>query len=116
MPPALDLARRYAEALAALRAVHDFDAWLGDHWHEHCPPPASAPDAQTALGAAGAITWYETAEFTVGFLPGRDGCFRITRESQMPEFPLTDDDAPAPYGNDIVISAAMQEEARSPDR
>lgn len=116
MPAARDLARRYAEALAALRAVHDFDAWLGEHWHDQCPRPASPPDAQTALGAAGAITWHEVADGTIGYLPGNDGCFRVARESAMPDFPVADERQPAFYGSDILISAAMQDEGPFPGR
>lgn len=116
MPAARDLARRYAEALAALRAVHDFDAWLGEHWHDRCPRSDSPPDAQTALGAAGAITWHEEAETTVGYLPGNDGCFRIARETPLPDFPPSEETLPARFGKDILISAAMQGEGPSPSR
>lgn len=116
MPAARDLARRYAEALAALRAVHDFDAWLGEHWQDYCPRPASPPDAQTALGAAGAITWHEVADGIVGYLPGNDGCFRVARDSPMPDFPPSEESLSPLFGNDILISAAMQEEGPSPSR
>jgi hypothetical protein len=116
MPAARDLARRYAEALAALRAVHDFDSWLGEHWHDRCPRPDAPPDAQTALGAAGAIAWHEGAETIFGYLPGNEGCFRIARASPLPEFLPSEDTLPARFGTDTVISAAMQGEGPSPSR
>lgn len=116
MPPAVDLARRYGEALAALRAVHAFDAWLGEHWQERCPPPGSPPAARTALGAAGEITWHEGANAVVGYLPGHDGCFRIARGAVMPEFHVPGITPPPPFENDIVISASMQDEQPPPVR
>jgi hypothetical protein len=114
MPLAIDLARRYADALAALRAVHDFDAWLGDHWHERCPPPAAAPDAKTPLGAGRAIAWHEAADSVVGYLPGQEGCFRIARNVPLPDFSVVGNSPTAPFGTDVVISAAMQEELLPP--
>jgi hypothetical protein len=114
MPRALDLARRYAEALAALRAVHDFDSWLGEHWHERCPPPVAPPAAQTSLGRSGTISWYEAADTVVGYLPESDGCFRVARESVMPDFTPFADPA-GTFDRDILISAEMRAEQSSPD-
>jgi hypothetical protein len=116
MPPALDLARCYAQALAALRAIHDFDAWLGAHWQERCPPPSTPPTAHTQLGADGAITWHESADRVVGYLPDEDGCFQFARDVPLPDFPLTGDRLDAPYGTDVVISAEMQDELQPPSR
>jgi hypothetical protein len=110
MPPAYHLARRYGQALAALRAIHAFDAWLGEQWQDRCPPPGVPPVAHTALGAGGEIAWYEVAESVLGYLPGHDGCFRIARDAALPDFPLLDDSLPIPPGTDVVISASMQEE------
>lgn len=116
MPPAFDLARRYAQALTALRAIHDFDAWLGEHWREQCPAPASAPAAHTPLGAAGAITWHEEHGRVLGFLPGDEGCFDIPHGAPLPPFSLQSDIAPPLDNGDILISASMREELPPPDR
>ena len=114
MPPATDLARRYAEALSALRAIHVFDNWLGDHWCDRCPPPEDEPTSRTPLGAAGAITWHERGDTIVGFIPGDEGCFRIPRDAAMPDFPAVAGELPIPYGQDVVISAAMRESLQPP--
>jgi hypothetical protein len=116
MPPANDLARRYADALAALRAVHAFDAWLGRHWHDHCPAPRDAPTSHTPLGTDGAITWHEGVETVTGYLPGDEGCFRIPRDEAMPDFPLVTRALPVSLGQDILISASMREADASADR
>jgi hypothetical protein len=110
MPPAIDLARRYAEALTALRAVHDFDDWLGQFWDDRCPPAASAPTSLTALGANGTIAWHESGDVVVGYLPDMDGCFRIPRGALMPDFPASGSAWSLPYGQDVIISAAMRDE------
>ena len=115
MPLAVDLARRYGEALAALRAVHAFDDWLGDHWKERCPPMSTTPAARTALGASGEITWHETTDSILGYLPDREGCFRIARDAAMPEFSFTRI-VPALVDRDVVISASMQDEHHPPSR
>jgi hypothetical protein len=114
MPPAIDLARRYAEALAALRAIHEFDDWLGLHWDEQCSIPDREPASHTPIGREQAITWYESEETILGFLPGEDGCFRIPRAAALPAFPFAADRLATPYGQDIVISAAMREEVQPP--
>jgi hypothetical protein len=116
MPPAIDLARRYTQALAALRAIHDFDAWLGDYWREQCPAPATAPAARTPLGAAGAITWHEERDRVVGYLPGADGCFDLPRDMPLPAFSLTGEISPPYDDRDILIHASMREELQPPDR
>jgi hypothetical protein len=114
MPSALTMARRYAQALAALRAIHDFDAWLGEHWHERCPPPACPPSALTPLGADRSIAWHDVGEHVFGYLPGEDGCFQLRRDAPLPAFPLAGED-PAPlFGHDILISAMMQDESQAP--
>lgn len=114
----MDLARRYSEALAALRAVHAFDDWLGEHWHERCPPPSRPPSAKTTLGSGGEITWHETAGRVVGYIPGHAGCFRIARDADLPAFlfslaPLA---MPAGPGTDVLISASMRDEEQPPLR
>jgi hypothetical protein len=116
MPPAIDLALRYADALAALRAVHAFDAWLGRYWHDHCPAPSDAPASHTPLGASGVIAWHEGNETVTGYLPGDEGCFRIPRGEAMPDFPLVTRTLPLSMGQDILISAAMREANASPGR
>jgi hypothetical protein len=116
MPAASDLALRYAQALAALRAIHDFDAWLGAHWHDWCPPPTTPPTAHTHVGAAGAITWHETADRVVGYLPGSDGCFQIARDLPLPDILLPGESSSLAFGTDVVISAAMQDELPPADR
>jgi hypothetical protein len=110
MPHAIDLARRYAEALAALRAVHVFDTWLGNHWHEQCPAAGSAAASYTPLSAEHGITWFESDETVLGYVPGEVGCFRIPRDVTLPDFPFAAESRAVHYGQDIVISAAMREE------
>ncbi len=110
MPPAVDLARRYADALAALRAIHTFDAWLGDHWHERCAAPTAGPVAVTPLGVSGAIAWHERDDVVIGVLPGQEGCFRVPRDAMMPAFPVGASPTPLLAEQDVVISATMREE------
>jgi hypothetical protein len=110
MPPAIELARRYAEAISALRAVHDFDDWIGQFWREQCPAPASAAASRDALGTQDAIVWHESEDTVFGYLPGDDGCFCVPYDDTLPDFPFAADAPARPYGQDIVISAAMQEQ------
>lgn len=115
MPAAFDLARRYAEALTALRAVHDFDAWLGKHWQAHCSAPAGPPTAETPVGSGQVIAWYESAGVVSGFLPGEDGCFQVPRGERLPEIAVGETFTPA-YGRDVLISAAMRDDPGQPER
>ena len=85
----IELARRYAEALAALRAVHDFDEWIGQYWQERCPAPESAASRDT-VGAKDTIVWHEGEETVFGYLPGRDGCFCVPRDVPLPDFPFAE--------------------------
>ena len=114
MPPAIVLARRYAEALAALRAVHDFDEWIGQFWQERCPAPASAAASRDSVGTEDTIVWHEGEETVFGYLPGRDGCFCVPRDLPVPDFPLIAENRSLPVGQDIVISAAMRDELQPP--
>jgi len=115
MPPALELARRYSEALAALRAVHDFDDWLGEHWHDHCPPPPGTSSARTPVGMRGEITWHETGDDVIGYLPDHDGCFRVSIAASLPDFwPAASVADVQRVDEDVVISAAMPGEGSSP--
>jgi len=114
MPPAIVLARRYAEALAALRAVHDFDDWIGQFWHERCPAPASAAASRDTVGAEDTIVWHEGEETVFGYLPGRDGCFCVPRDVALPEFPSIPENLAPALGQDIVISASMRDELQPP--
>lgn len=115
MPPALELARRYSEALAILRAVHDFDDWLGEHWHDRCPPPTAISNARTPVGSRGEITWHEIGDDVIGYLPGQEGCFRIGITASLPEFwPAAPIVSSPRVDEDIVISAAMPGEDPSP--
>lgn len=116
MPPAIVLARRYAEALSALRAVHDFDDWIGHYWHERCPAPAGAAASRDALGADEAIVWHEGEDTVYGYLPGYDGCFCVPYDETLPEFPFAASKPAIPFGQDIVISAAMREQLQPPGR
>lgn len=116
MPPAIDLARRYAQAVAALRAIHAFDAWLGEHWQERCPPPATPPVARTTVGERDEITWHESAESVLGYLPRHEGCFRIARDAPLPDIPLFPDAPLVMPDTDVVISASMQDEMQPPTR
>ena len=114
MPLAIDLARRYAEALSALRAVHDFDDWIGQFWQEHCPAPKGAGAYRTLLGTEKAILWYEGEDTVYGYLPGYEGCFCVPTDKSMPDFPFAADQAEIPFGQDIVVSAAMREQLQPP--
>jgi hypothetical protein len=110
MPPAIDLARRYAEALAALRAVHRFDEWLGRHWHDRCSAATTPAASHTSLGASGTIAWHEDEESVVGYLPGEAGCFRISRAAMMPDFSQPGSDLPLVIDQDVLINATMRDE------
>ena len=114
MPPAIDLARRYAEALSALRAVHDFDDWIGQFWQERCPAPESASAYRTVLGKEETIVWHEGEDTVYGYLPGYDGCFCVPTDEPLPEFPFAAGPPEIPYGQDIIISAAMREQLQPP--
>ena len=114
MPLAIELARRYAEALVVLRAVHDFDEWIGQYWQERCPAPVSAAAARNAVGDEDAIVWDEGLETVFGFLPGHDGCFCIPRDIALPNFSFAAGSPVPPFGQDIVISAGMREELQPP--
>lgn len=114
MPPAIELARRYAEALEALRAVHDFDDWIGQFWHERCPAPESAAASRNALGTEDVIVWHEGEDTVFGYLPGDDGCFCVPTDVALPDISFAPDRAAIPYGQDILISAAMREELQPP--
>jgi hypothetical protein len=114
MPPAIVLARRYAEALAALRAVHDFDEWIGQFWHDCCPAPASAASSRDTVGTEDTIVWHEGVETVFGYLPGRDGCFCVPRDLALPDFSFIAENRSLPIGQDIVISAAMRDELQPP--
>ena len=98
MPPAIELARRYAEALAALRAVHDFDEWIGHFWQEACPAPPSAPRRATRWTPEDTIVWHEGEETVFGYLPGREGCFCVPRDVALPDFPLVAENPALPFG------------------
>ena len=113
MPPAMELARRFAEAIVALRAIHEFDAWVGQYWRSPCPAPEQAALARADRGASDAIVWHEGEATIYGFLPDRDGCFCVPIEAVLPEFAFAVGRA-APYGQDILISAAMREEIQPP--
>ena len=113
MPPAIDVARRYAEAVAALRALHEFDAWIGQYWQEPCPFPGSAA-ASRATTEGDDIVWHEGEETVFGYLPGVDGCFCIPRDVVLPDFPFAALGPISPYGKDILISAEMRQELHPP--
>jgi hypothetical protein len=114
MPPAIDIARRYAEAVATLRALHDFDDWIGQFWVERCASPESGAAARSTLGAEEMIVWHEGEETVFGFLPGYDGCFCIPRAVALPDFPFAAQGTSHAFGQDIVISAAMREDVQPP--
>lgn len=114
MPPATDLARRFAEAIVALRAIHEFDAWVGQYWRSPCPVPEQASLAREDRGASDAIVWHDGETTIHGFLPDMDGCFCVPLEAALPEFPFSAGRSTMPYGQDIVISAAMREESHPP--
>jgi hypothetical protein len=116
MPLAIDLARRYAEAVTALRALHDFDDWLGQYWLDPCPAPALSALARSPYDREEAIVWYEGEEHVYGYLPGYDGCFCVPRAVALPEFPFAAVGPALPYGQDVLISAAMREELQPPVR
>ncbi|MGH2613725.1 MAG: hypothetical protein ACRDJC_00660 [Thermomicrobiales bacterium] len=114
MPPAIDVARRFAEAVATLRAIHDFDDWIGQYWVERCGSPESAAAAHSTAGAEEMIVWHEGEETVFGFLPGYEGCFCIPRAVALPDFPFASQGPLRGFGQDIVISAAMREDIQPP--
>ncbi len=114
MPRAIDLARRYAEAVLALRAIHDFDDWIGQFWHDHCPVPEGTGAYRTMLGTEKAIIWHEGDDTAYGYLPGCDGCFCVPTDEDLPDFSFATGQLEIPYGQDIVISAAMRDELQPP--
>ena len=117
MPPVLELARRYSEALAALRAVHAFDDWLGEHWHDQCPPRPAAASARSPVGIWGDVTWHESGDDVIGYLPDQEGCFRVSIAAKMPDFWPGNPNIDAPrVDEDIVISAAMPSDHPPPTR
>ncbi len=93
-----------------MRALHDFDAWIGQFWIEGCPAAQGAVATGLPLGMDDAIVWYETADTVFGFLPGCDGCFSLPRDIPLPDFPFAAGKTSFPFGEDIVISAAMRDE------
>ena len=114
MPPAMDLARRFADAVIALRAIHDFDAWIGQFWTDRCTAPDCPARGPAPRGTEDFIVWHETEGSVFGFLPGRDGCFCIPRDTALPDFAFATGRADAPFWQDVVISAAMREEIHPP--
>ncbi len=114
MPPAIDLARRFADAITALRAIHDFDDWVGQYWRDRCPAPENIVERGGGRGDEDAVVWHESEATIFGFLPDRDGCFSVPRDVALPDFSFATGRSPAPYGQDIVISAGMREEIQSP--
>jgi hypothetical protein len=114
MPPAIDLARRFAEAITALRAIHDFDDWIGQYWRHPCPAPERVALARADRGGSNAIVWHEGGATIFGFLPDQDGCFCVPRDTDLPDFAFDTGSFAAPYRQDIVISAAMREEIQPP--
>lgn len=114
MPPAIDVARRFAEAVATLRALHDFDDWIGQYWRAECSAPKNAASTRAPLEAEDAIIWHEAEDTIFGYLPGYDGCFCIPRDVALPDFPFSAGRQSLSYDQDIVISAAMREEIQPP--
>ena len=114
MPPAIDLARRYADAVAALRAIHDFDDWIGQFWCEHCPAPRGTGADKTLRGREDALVWQEGEETVYGYLPGRDGCFRVPADESIPDFAFAASQPDICFGQDIVVSATMREHMQPP--
>ena len=95
MTSARDLALRYDEYVSALwrgdaSTAHAFGAWLEARWRGDGPPePEACPDAISACGGAGkGIRWYETAAGILGYVPGRQGCFQISRAAVPPMVPV----------------------------
>ena len=114
MPPAIDLARRFADAVSALRAVHDFDDWIGQFWCERCPVPGGTGAFRTLLGTENDIVWHEGDETVYGYLPGRDGCFCVPADESLPDFPFAAIQPDISFGQDIVVSATMREQMQPP--
>lgn len=116
MPPATLLARRFSEAIIALRAIKEFDSWVGQFWRSPCPFPERAALARADRGATDAIIWHDGETTIYGFLPDpdMDGCFCVPLDAALPEFHFTAGRSLMPYGQDVVISAAMREEIQPP--
>ena len=114
MPHAIDLARRFADAVAALRAIHDFDDWIGQFWCERCPAPRGAGAYKTLLGREDTIVWHEGDETVYGYLPGLDGCFCVPTDESLPDFPFAASQTDIAFGQDIVVSATMRDQIHPP--
>ena len=84
MPAALRLARSYDQAVAASWRGDEatrraFAEWPAPFWRADGPPePAEPPAAVSFLGGGGrGIRWYRAGAAVVGYVPGREGCYRV---------------------------------------
>ena len=114
MPSAADLARLYADAVTVLRAVHDFDDWLGQFWHDRCPGPEIAGAHRSGPETEKAIVWHEDEDSVYGYLPDYEGCFCLPVAESLPDLPFAVRPLEPPAEQDIVISAAMREQLQPP--
>ena len=77
-------------------------------------PPSAAASRDAVDAKEDTIVWHEGEETVFGYLPGRDGCFCVPRDVALPDFPLGAENPALPFGQDIVISAAMRDELQPP--
>lgn len=86
MISAHDIANAYAEAVSAYwRSGDDGDlrqlsSWINQFWSVHLYEPSDTLAAVTphVAGERG-IHWYEAGATIVGYVSGRQGCYRIPR-------------------------------------
>src|SRR5215204_2995371 len=82
--PARTLAKSYDQAVSAFwrgdaGSTRRFDAWLASFWDESGPSePVDRPSELSVLGGSGrGIRWYATPTEVLGYVSGRDGCYRV---------------------------------------
>lgn len=87
---ARDLSRAYTQAVSAYwrgesASLPEFEAWLAHFWTDGPPEPVSGPAARCPHGAAGrGIRWHECGSAILGYVPGKQGCFRVPRTAMLP--------------------------------
>lgn len=88
---AYDLAGAYNQAVSAYwrgesdTALSRLTAWLGEFWTDTPAEFSGRPITVTPhAGGGGGIRWHEIGESIVGCVPGRRGCYRIPRNTDLP--------------------------------
>ncbi len=90
MLTAEDLERVYARYTSSCwrgdPAGETLEHWFRVHWVEASPhQPDTDPAAVSPHGAGGrGILWYEGSSASLGFIPGRSGCYVVKRTESTP--------------------------------